>query len=174
VALDKARSRAAGVTFHKARAEQLPLPDASADYCVNLGSLEHMADPLAALRDMRRVMKPTAKAMVIVPNAYYVGTVWRVMTYGDAEDQGQEGVTEFRTVNGWTAMFKQAGFDISGPRGYNGEHHIAWYFHRPDGAITERERNWRAVLNTFVKPIIPLNLSQCFVYFLRRQPESGR
>ena len=59
-------------------------------------------------------------------------------------------------------------------RGYNGEHHIAWYFQRPDGTITDRERHWRSILNTFVKPIIPLNLSQCFVYFLRRQPEAGR
>jgi hypothetical protein len=120
---------------------------------------------------MRRIMRPTGKAMVIVPNAYYLGTVWRVMAYGEADDQGQEGVTDFRTINDWTAMMKTAGFDITGLRGYNGEHHIAWYFKRPDGVITDRERSWRAFLNTFVKPAIPLNLSQCFVYFLRRQPD---
>ena len=174
VGLDKARERTPRAQLHKAPAEQLPLADASADYCVNLGSLEHFTDPAAALADMKRVMKPTGKAMVIVPNAYYLGTVWRVMTYGDADDQGQEGVTTFRTVNDWTAMMRHSGFDVGGLRGYNGEHHIAWYFQRPDGAITDRERNWRAILDTFVKPIIPLNLSQCFVYFLRRQPEAAR
>jgi SAM-dependent methyltransferase len=171
VALDKARVRAGSVQFHLASAERLPLPDQSVDYCVNLGSLEHFADPGVALREMQRVMRPTAKAMVIVPNAYYLGTVWRVMTYGDADDQGQEGVTQFRTINDWTAMMKGAGFDVTGVRGYNGEHHIAWYFRRVDGVITDRERQWRAILNTFVKPLIPLNLSQCFVFFLRRHPE---
>jgi SAM-dependent methyltransferase len=171
VALGKARSRVSSAAFHQSPAEQLPLPDASVDYCVNLGSLEHFADPMAALADMRRVMRPSAKAMVIVPNAYYLGTVWRVMTYGDADDQGQPEVTDFRTVNAWSMIIKDAGFDVTGVRGYNGEHHIAWYFHRPDGVITERERQWRAILNTFLKPLIPLNLSQCFVFFLRRQPE---
>jgi SAM-dependent methyltransferase len=171
VGLDKARARVRA-TWHKAPAEKLPFADASIDYCVNLGSLEHFANPVAALEEMRRVMKATGKAMVIVPNAYYLGTVWRVMAYGDGEDQGQGGVTDFRTINAWTAMMKEAGFDITGVRGYNGEHHIAWYFKRPDSAITDRERSWRAFLNTFVKPLIPLNLSQCFVYFLRRQPDS--
>lgn len=173
VALEKARERAGTVTFRQAPAERLPFASGSVDYCVNLGSLEHFADPSAALIEMRRVMRPTAKAMVIVPNAYYLGTVWRVMTYGDADDQGQEGVTQFRTINDWTAMMKAAGFDITGIRGYNGEDHIAWYFRRPAGTITESERQWRSVLNTFVKPLIPLNLSQCFVYFLRLQPEAA-
>jgi len=170
VGLDKAAARVRA-TWHKAAAESLPFADASVDYCVNLGSLEHFANPVAALVEMRRIMRPTGKAMVIVPNAYYLGTVWRVMAYGEADDQGQEGVTDFRTINDWTAMMKTAGFDITGLRGYNGEHHIAWYFKRPDGVITDRERSWRAFLNTFVKPAIPLNLSQCFVYFLRRQPD---
>jgi hypothetical protein len=92
------------------------------------------------------------------------------MTSGDADDQGQEGVTEFRTINQWTATMAAAGFDVLGVRGYNGEHHIAWYFDRPQGVITEHERRWRAVLDTFVKPLIPLNLAQCFAYTLRRQP----
>jgi SAM-dependent methyltransferase len=173
IGLDKAGARVRAI-WHKAAAESLPLADSSVDYCVSLGSLEHFANPLAALVEMRRVMRPTAKAMVIVPNAYYLGTVWRVMAYGEADDQGQEGVTEFRTINDWTAMIKAAGFDITGLRGYNGEHHIAWYFKRPDGIVTDRERTWRAFLNTFVKPVIPLNLSQCFVYILRRQQESPR
>jgi SAM-dependent methyltransferase len=174
VALDKAGARARRVTWHKGSAEGLPFEEAVFDYCVNLGSLEHFEDPLPALVEMRRVLKPDGKALVIVPNAYYLGTVWRVMAYGDADDQGQEGVTTFRTINEWTGVMREAGFDVTGIRGYNGEHHIAWYFQRPDGRITDRERSWRAVLDTFVKPLIPLNLSQCFVYTLRRQPVGSR
>lgn len=174
VALDKAREHAPSAVLHKAPAASLPFADASIDYCVNLGSIEHFEDPGGALRDMHRVMRADAKAMLIVPNAYYLGTVWRVMAYGDADDQGQEGVTQFRTVNDWTALMQEAGFDITGLRGYNGEHHIAWYFRRDAGVITDAERRWRAALNTFVKPLIPLNLSQCFVFFLRRQPAGAR
>jgi SAM-dependent methyltransferase len=167
VALEKARSRAASVTFHKAAAERLPFADQSVDYCVNLGSLEHFVDPVAALIEMRRVMRPRATAMVIVPNAYYLGTIWRVLAYGDSDDQGQEGVTVFRTINDWTAIVKAAGFQVTGLRGYNGEHHITWYFRRPNGVVTARERRWRWFLNAVIKPIIPFNLSQCFVFGLR-------
>lgn len=170
VAIERAQTRVPSADLHHTPADRLPFADDTFDYCVNLGSLEHIEEPKAALIEMRRVLKPAGKAMIIVPNPYYLGTIWRVLAYGDAEDQGQADVTEFRTINGWTGIVRSAGFDITGVRGYNGEHHIAWYFKRPDGQITDRERSWRATLNTFVKPLIPLNLSQCFVYFVRRQP----
>src|SRR5439155_25263971 len=105
--------------------------------------------PEGALREMHRVMKAAGKAMVIVPNLYYLGSIWKAFAYGESEDQGQEGLTRFRTVNEWSRLFDACGFDVTGVRSYNGEHHLAWYFRRPDGHATDAERRWRVALDTF-------------------------
>jgi len=168
-ALARSRSRLTRTRLHEASATAMPFPDASFDYCVNLGSLEHFEDPAAAMREMHRVMKPTAKAMVIVPNQFYLGNIWRVVAYGETEEQEQEGMTTFRSAGEWTRLFRSCHLDVTGVTPYNGVHHLAWYFKRRDGAITEDERRWRATLDTFVKPFIPLELSQCFAFMIRRQ-----
>lgn len=170
VALDRARPRVKSAQLKLASACRLPFEEGYFDYCVNAGSLEHIDDAPAALCELRRVLKPAGKAMVIVPNRYYLGNIWRVLAYGEEDDQGQEGVTHFRTIHGWRALFLEAGLDITGVRGYNGEDHIAWFFKRKDGVVGAEEGRWRVFLDTFVKPLIPLNLSECFVFFLRRQP----
>jgi SAM-dependent methyltransferase len=148
----------------------LPYEDRSFDYCACLGSLEHFDAPERALREMHRVTKANGKIMIILPNQYYVGLIWKVLVYGEGESQGQEGITLLRTIQEWEAIFIQCDLDITGIRGYNGEDHISWYFKRKDGVITEMERIWRSVLDTWVKPLIPLNLSEAFVFTLRRQP----
>jgi len=72
-------------------------------------------------------------------------------------------------VEEWKSLFLEGGLDVLGVQGYNGEDHIAWYFERKNGQAPEAEQHWRILLDTFVKPLIPLNLSQCFVIFLKRQ-----
>lgn len=170
VALDFANKRLHRTQLKQCSAYALPFDDNFFDYCVNLGSLEHFDEPEKALVELRRVLKPNGKALIIVPNQYYLGTIWKVYAYGEDEDQGQEGLTTFRTIKAWNNIFLSCGLDIAGVQGYNGEHHINWFFRRPDGRVSEQERNWRTFLNEFVKPAIPLNLSQCFVFTVRRQP----
>jgi SAM-dependent methyltransferase len=170
VALDFAAKRVSRTSLKKGSAYDLPYPDGYFDYCVNLGSLEHFDDPRRAMAEFGRVLKPTGKAMIIVPNQFYLGNIWRVYAYGEAEEQGQEGVTNSLTVKQWTRLLLDSGLDVTGTQGYNGDDHIAWYFKRRDGKMSEEERGWRIFLDTFIKPAIPLNLSQCFVFFLRRQP----
>lgn len=170
IALDFARTRLTRTELIQESAYNLPYPDEHFDYCVNLGSLEHFDQPDIAIQEMRRVIKPNGKIMVIVPNQYYIGTIWKVLAYGESEDQGQEGVTHFRTQQEWNDLFLENQLDVTGIKGYSGEDHLAWYFKRKDGQITDKERDWRTFLNTWLKPIIPLNLSQCFVFTLRRQP----
>jgi SAM-dependent methyltransferase len=170
VALGFAAKRLQRTELKRCSAYTLPFEDNFFDYCVNLGSLEHFDAPQRALMELRRVLKVNGKAMIIVPNKYYLGTIWKVYAYGDDEDQGQEGVTNFRTIFGWKELFLSCGLDITGVQGYNGEHHINWFFRRTEGKISEQEKQWRTFLNEFVKPAIPLNLSQCFVFTARKQP----
>lgn len=170
VALAKAGARLTRTRLMRASAYALPFPSGSFDYAVNLGSLEHFTDIVGGLAEMGRVLKPSGKGLVIVPNRYYLGNLWRVYAYGEEDDQGQEGLCQFNTVRGWERQILAAGLDPVSVRAYNGEDHIAWYFRRRAGEISPSEVMYRDFLETFVKPGIPLNLCQCFAFFVRRQP----
>ncbi|HVT94271.1 MAG TPA: class I SAM-dependent methyltransferase [Bryobacteraceae bacterium] len=50
----------------------LPFADASFDACINIVTLEHLKEPLAALREMGRVLKPGGKLLLIAPHEWEV------------------------------------------------------------------------------------------------------
>jgi ubiquinone/menaquinone biosynthesis C-methylase UbiE len=50
--------RRPNLAFVEGSAESLPFPDSSFDKVVSISSLEHFGDPLQALREMARVLKP--------------------------------------------------------------------------------------------------------------------
>jgi SAM-dependent methyltransferase len=54
------------VTFRLMDAQALALPDASFDVAVSLFALHHLPDPLAALREMHRVVRPGGRLAVAV------------------------------------------------------------------------------------------------------------
>lgn len=64
-----ARRKAAPVEWHEGRAEALPFPDASFDAVVSQFAMMFFADPVAALREMRRVLRPGGRMAVAVCDA---------------------------------------------------------------------------------------------------------
>jgi ubiquinone/menaquinone biosynthesis C-methylase UbiE len=66
--LEAARKRLAAfrnVEFLRGELERLPLADASVDAAASLLVLHHVADPAAALREMRRIVRPGGLALVV-------------------------------------------------------------------------------------------------------------
>ena len=55
------------VPLLRASALELPLDDASVDAIASLNVLEHLADDVGALTEMRRVLRPGGRAAVVVP-----------------------------------------------------------------------------------------------------------
>jgi SAM-dependent methyltransferase len=61
-----ARERFPGIRFDQGEMESLPYPDASFDLVTGNNSFQYAADPVAALREARRVMKPAGRLSIQV------------------------------------------------------------------------------------------------------------
>lgn len=71
------------VTVHEGALEQLPLVDASLDVAMLMLVLHHVADPLRALREVRRVLRPGGRILIADMRAHMraeyqqqMGHVW--------------------------------------------------------------------------------------------------
>ncbi|WP_137286606.1 methyltransferase domain-containing protein [Halorussus salinisoli] len=107
------------VSFYRGDAERLPFEDDSFDVVWSSGSIEYWPDPVATLRDMRRVVKPGGKVLVVGPNNPKSSVMQKVanaiMLFYDREEADR--------------MFREAGYvDI--------EHHEMGPTYDPDIAIT--------------------------------------
>ena len=95
------------VRFYRGDAERLPFHDDAFDRLWSSGSIEYWPDPVAALREFRRVTKPGGTVLVVGPD-YPDSTVFQrladaIMLFYDEEEADR--------------MFAEAGFETF-------EHHI--------------------------------------------------
>ncbi|GGN95656.1 MULTISPECIES: methyltransferase domain-containing protein [Haloarcula] len=69
--LEKAREKFGTdgpVQFYRGDAERLPFADDSFDLVWSSGSIEYWPNPVTALRECRRVVKPTGAVLIVGPN----------------------------------------------------------------------------------------------------------
>jgi ubiquinone/menaquinone biosynthesis C-methylase UbiE len=104
--------------FAAADAASMPYPDSSFDAAYNVGSLEHFLDMEAALAEMRRILKPRGRAVVMVPNSRYIGDLWRRATFRGGADHHQL-LERFGTRREWKNLLESSGFVVESVFPYN-------------------------------------------------------
>lgn len=116
-ALARAREFAPKSDLRRGDAEALPYPDASFEIVTCLGSLEHFLDPPKALEEMRRVLVPGGRAVVVVPNQWFVYDIARGWLEGVGLSHGQESERYFSI--GQARDLIGAAFAIEHDEGWN-------------------------------------------------------
>lgn len=74
-----------GLDVHLGTLEECQLPEASFDAVTLCDSLEHVVNPLATMREVRRILRPGGIALIVTPNiesplARFLGTRWPHLT----------------------------------------------------------------------------------------------
>ncbi len=141
--------------------EKLSFPDASFDYVTNLGSLEHFLSPLSGIQEMRRVLKPSGRAAILLPNSYYLADiVWNVWRTGYGPNHKQP-LERFATYGEWKDLLEEGGLFVERGYKYNfrfprSKSDWRWYFQHP-----------RKFLYLMAAPFLPFHLSYSFLYVCR-------
>ncbi len=140
--------------------EQLAFRDASFDHVTCLGSLEHFLDMAQGLREMRRVAKPDARCVIMVPNRRFAG--WWLLGGGTAQQDVQE---QMLTLGQWRELFVRQGFTVLAVRP-DLWHAEKWKLKR----LTPVLAQVLPPLLGIVWRLIPLQFQYQFVFLLRRNP----
>ena len=129
---------------------------------MNIGSIEHYLQPYRAVREIRRVLKPTGTACILLPNTFgLLGNILYVWRNGDVFDDGQP-LQRYGTLQQWQTLLESNGLCVFRTHKYE----RAW-------PRTWRDLKWYAMrpykfLRVFLTPFIPVNLSSFFVFLCRR------
>jgi len=92
-------------------AGQLPFSDKEFDYITAWGVVEHFPDIAAILREIRRVMKDGAEAIIMVPNAYYYKFIWDTLRQGAGPIKHQE-IEALFSFKEWKELIEASGLSV--------------------------------------------------------------
>ena len=155
-ALRRARTRCPEARLIVGDGGELPFHDAAFDYVTNLGSLEHFRDMGQGLDEMLRVLKPTGRACLLLPNAFWLGSILEVWRTGD-HGAGWQIIDRSAPAKQWQRLLEEHGLVVQRLLPYN----------RPVKLFDERRRLrslrkfiWRGVLNACT----PFHLSWHFLF----------
>jgi 2-polyprenyl-3-methyl-5-hydroxy-6-metoxy-1,4-benzoquinol methylase len=94
-------------TFECAGGETIPFENNQFDVITCIGVLEHTLRPENVLQEVRRVAKPEATFLFVVPNKNFV--VWRFIGEGTEQQAAKEHLRDWEE---WKALFQDGGYSI--------------------------------------------------------------
>jgi ubiquinone/menaquinone biosynthesis C-methylase UbiE len=101
------------IEFRRGDVEQLPFPDASFDIITTRYSAHHWPNPLTALHEFRRVLRPTGRLLIgdiVSSSDYTIDTHFQTIELLRDPSHVRD-----HTVEQWLAMLDQAGFQSDVP-----------------------------------------------------------
>jgi SAM-dependent methyltransferase len=157
-AIELAKERLPGAELHVADAERLPFADSTFDLVSCLGSLEHFPSPDRGAAEIARVMRADGRAIVFVPNLFFLGHVWFGLRRGTQPSEGGQDFSEtFRSSEGWRALLESAGLVVERWEPWN-------TIHASEKVGPATKRVWNA-LSRFV----PRHGAYAFAYVCRKR-----
>ena len=149
----------------------LPFPEATFDAAVSVFFMEHLADPLIALREIHRVLKPGGRYLAKTPNKdHYIGRIarmtptgfhkWYNARRGRSPEDTFPTFYRFNRFEDVARISSEAGFEVQDLEGFEGvpEYLLLSLFLFLPGMIYERWSNrkperkrWRASLEVVLK-----------------------
>jgi SAM-dependent methyltransferase len=156
-AIELAAKRLPGADLRVGDAEQLPFELSSFDLVTCLGSLEHFPSPQRGAAEIARVVRPDGRAIVFVPNLFFLGHVWFGLRHGTQPSEGGQDFSEtFRTSEGWRSLLEGSGLVVE-----------RW---EPWNTIHASEKVGRATMrlwNVFSR-VVPRHGAYAFAYVCRK------
>lgn len=162
VALVSGRPAEYGIGLTTGNSQQLPFADNSFDVMSNIGSIEHYVDMPQAVREMSRTLKPSGRAIILVPNSFsLLHNILLAYKTGRTIVDNQP-IQRYAARAEWQDLLEENGlkvqktlrYEIERPRTSADWQH---YFRHP-----------KKLVRLLVKPFIPLNLSFCFIYICQK------
>ncbi len=139
------RGRAGGdrVRWMVADMERIPLRTASVDTVVSCETIEHLPDPVAALRELHRVLQPGGRVLLTTPN--YLGPFGLYRAYlrlrGRRYTEGDQPISRLTLLPRTWLWVRRAGFRVVAVDGAG--HYLLWRGRLPaEPAILRRWGRW--------------------------------
>lgn len=160
-ALTKARQTLPFAKVCVADGEKIPFKDGSFDNVVSLGSIEHFLQPKTGIKEIKRVLKGSGKAILLLPNSFYLGSILKVIFTGKPEEQWQ---IQEKLMNReeWRRIIEENGLKVERIYRYNKYPELL-----QEGTL--KLKSIKKYIKTFLmKYLCPFNLSWQFVYVCRK------
>lgn len=90
----------------------LPFKDNSFDLVICSEVLEHLFDPERALEEIRRVLKPTGRLIVSVPNMGYIRKRFMLLVGRSPVEKEYPAHIRFWTLQSFKALLRRKGFEV--------------------------------------------------------------
>jgi ubiquinone/menaquinone biosynthesis C-methylase UbiE len=117
-ALRRSKSENPARNVIEGNGERLPWPGNCFDYIICLGSLEHFIHPEEGVREIYRVLKPTGKAAIMLPNSHHLMAIYNVYKTGGILPELQD-YERFATRAEWQAFLEKNGLKVVSVHKYN-------------------------------------------------------
>ena len=104
-----------GLPVRQADAGRLDLPDGAADVVLFMEVIEHLDHPEAAMAEIRRILKPRGKAIVVYPNDGFFRLA-RMLTLRFTEARFDPGHVKQWTPRSMAVFLRESGFEVTTAR----------------------------------------------------------